>query len=70
MNSDELARYLETTDSTHKPWLLVQLRLKKIQEQRDTMDDHEYAAAIADIHRDLMKLGNWWEGREAEVFNP
>ncbi len=70
MNSEELARYLETTDNTHKPWLLVQLRLKKVQEQRDSMGDDEYAAAIADIHQDLMKLGNWWEGRESEVFNP
>ena len=70
MTSDELAQYLEETDSIHKPWLLVQLRLKKVQEQRESMSDQEYAVAIADIHRDLMKLGNWWEGRESEVFNP
>ncbi|MEM9771975.1 MAG: hypothetical protein AAF889_10360 [Cyanobacteria bacterium P01_D01_bin.73] len=70
MNSEDLARYLEDTDSIHKPWMLIQLRLKKVQEQKDSMDSREYAAAIADIHADLMKLGKWWEGRESEVFNP
>ncbi len=34
MNSQQLARYLELTDSIAKPWLLVQLRLKKLQERR------------------------------------
>ncbi|MEM9246771.1 MAG: hypothetical protein AAGA67_13685 [Cyanobacteria bacterium P01_F01_bin.153] len=70
VNSEDLARYLEDTDSIHKPWMLIQLRLKKLQERRHTMDAREYADAIADIHADLMKLGKWWEGRESEVFNP
>ncbi|MEM6500294.1 MAG: hypothetical protein AAF685_00485 [Cyanobacteria bacterium P01_C01_bin.89] len=70
VNSEDLARYLEDTDSIHKPWMLIQLRLKKLQERRHTMEAREYADAIADIHEDLMKLGKWWEGRESEVFNP
>lgn len=36
MDSKELAQYIEATDSITKPWLLVQLRLKKLQERRAT----------------------------------
>jgi hypothetical protein len=68
MNSDELARYIETIDGISKPWLLVQLRLKKLEESRHTIADSEYIATLADIHQDLMNLGEWWKGREAEVF--
>ena len=35
MNSNDLARYIEATDGISKPWLLTQLRLKKLQERRD-----------------------------------
>lgn len=68
MNSDELASYMEATDSTHKSWLLVQLRLKKLQERKTEISQGEYLQELADIHRDLMGLGEWWVGREAEVF--
>jgi len=34
MDSGELAKYIEQTESISKPWLLVQLRLKKLQENR------------------------------------
>ena len=34
MDSRELAQYIEVTDGISKPWLLVQLRLKKLQERR------------------------------------
>lgn len=68
MDSHDLAQYLETTDSIHKPWLLAQLRLKKLEERRSTLSAEDYAAELADIHQDLMKLGEWWVGREDEVF--
>ncbi|AUT00630.1 MULTISPECIES: hypothetical protein [Nostocales] len=68
MNSQELARYMEATDSIAKPWLLVQLRLKKLQERKDLISEDEYANELADIHQDLMNLGEWWRGIEEEVF--
>ncbi len=68
MDSNTLAHYLEATDSVHKPWLLVQLRLKKLQERADTLEPAEYATELADIHQDLMNLGEWWLGRENEMF--
>lgn len=68
MDSHELARYIESTHSTAKPWLLVQLRLKKLQEKRQELSAEAYAAALEDIHRDLMNLGEWWHGIEKQVF--
>lgn len=68
MNSKELAQYIEATGSISKPWLLVQLRLKKLQESKDTLSPEDYAKQLADIHQDLMKLGEWWVGIEDEVF--
>lgn len=68
MNSHELARYLEQTDSVTKPWLLTQLRLLKLNEQRSQLSAAEYEERLADIHQDLMNLGEWWVGREDEVF--
>ncbi|MGI0490359.1 hypothetical protein ACN4EG_00995 [Alkalinema pantanalense CENA528] len=68
MNSHDFAKYLESTNGITKPWLLVQLRLVKLQEQRDAMTPEEYEETLADIHQDLMNLGEWWVGREHEVF--
>lgn len=68
MNSDDLAKYLEATDGISKPWLLAQLRLQKLQERREELSPNEYEQALADIHQDLMKLGEWWVGREEEFF--
>lgn len=68
MDSEDLARYIEATDGISKPWLLTQLRLKKLQERRHTLTPEEYERAISDLHEDLMKLGEWWVGREDEVF--
>lgn len=68
MNSQDIAKYIEATDGISKPWLLVQLRLKKLQERRDTITDTEYYKELADIHTDLMKLGQWWHGQEDKVF--
>ena len=68
MNSKDLAKYIEATDGISKPWLLLQLRLKKLQERRDAMSGNEYIQELEDIHQDLIKLGDWWVGREKEVF--
>ncbi len=68
MNSNELAKYIEATDGISKPWLLIQLRLKKLQERRHELSADDYAQQVADIHDDLMKLGEWWVGRESDVF--
>ncbi|GAB4459545.1 MAG: hypothetical protein OHK0037_05140 [Elainellaceae cyanobacterium] len=68
MNSEDLARYMAESDRLHQPWLLAQLRLKKLQEQRESLSSEEYLQALADVHHDLMQLGEWWVGREDEVF--
>ncbi len=68
MDSKDLAQYVEATGSISKPWVLVQLRLKKLQERSHTLAPEEYARELADIHQDLMNLGEWWRGIEDEVF--
>lgn len=68
MNSKELAKYIEETDGISKPWLLVQLRLAKLQERKDEMSPQEYLSRLEEIQVDLLKLGEWWKGREDEVF--
>jgi hypothetical protein len=68
MDSEALAHYIEATNGISKPWLLTQLRLKKLQEQRDTLPPEAYEQALADLHQDLMNLGEWWVGIEDEVF--
>ena len=68
MNSQELAQYIEATDGISKPWLLVQLRLKKLQERKHQIPPQQYMEELEDIQADLLKLGEWWKGRENEVF--
>ncbi|MCU0568589.1 MAG: hypothetical protein MUF49_18575 [Oculatellaceae cyanobacterium Prado106] len=68
MDSEALAKYLEQTDSISKPWLLAQLRLKKLAERRGEMTAEAYEAAIADLHQDVMNLGEWWVGIEDKEF--
>lgn len=68
MDSKQLAQYVEATDGISKPWLLVQLRLKKLQERRDTLSENDYAEQLEDIYQDLMNLGEWWRGIEDQVF--
>ncbi|MGG6295381.1 hypothetical protein ACQ4M4_13400 [Leptolyngbya sp. AN02str] len=70
MDSKTLAQFIEATDGISKPWLLVQLRIKKLQEQRDTMTQDAYMAELAELHQQLMNLGEWWIGREDEAFGP
>ncbi|AFZ48194.1 hypothetical protein Cyast_2245 [Cyanobacterium stanieri PCC 7202] len=68
MDSKELAHYIEQTEGISKPWLLVQLRLKKLQEDRDNIPPEEYEQNLAQIYDDLMNLGEWWQGIEDQVF--
>ena len=68
MDSKELAEYIEATNGISKPWLLLQLRLAKLQERRASISPEEYVRQLDDIHQDLMKLGEWWKGIEDEVF--
>ncbi|NEP56412.1 MAG: hypothetical protein F6K31_05230 [Symploca sp. SIO2G7] len=68
MDSKDLAQYIEATDRISQPWLLIQLRLQKLKERRTTMSPEAYTKAIAELYEDLMNLGQWWVGREAEVF--
>lgn len=68
MNSKDLAQYIEATDGISKPWLLVQLRMKKLQERRSQISTEEYLTELTDLHQDLMNLGEWWVGIEDEVF--
>jgi hypothetical protein len=68
VDSQELAKYIEQTDGMGKSWLLVQLRLQKLAEQKHTMSIEEYTQRLADIHQDMMNLGEWWLGMEGEVF--
>jgi hypothetical protein len=68
MDSKDLAKYIEQENGISKPWLLVQLRLKKLEESKSVLTSEEYLQTLEDIHQDLMKLGEWWIGRENEVF--
>ena len=68
MNSKDLANYIEQTGSISKPWVLAQLRLQKLAERRAELSSEQYAIELADIHKDLMSLGEWWVGLEDEVF--
>lgn len=68
LDSHALARYMEETGSQFKPWLLLQLRLKKLQERQAEMEPSEYMRELEDIHQDLMKLGKLWKGQEQQVF--
>ncbi len=68
MDSQELAQYIEATDGITKPWLLVQLRLKKLQERKSELTPEDYLQQMQNIQADLMNLGEWWKGREKEVF--
>lgn len=68
MTSHELARYIEATDGISKPWLLIQLRLAKLKERRSEMSTEEFNSQLAELHTELMKLGQWWVGQENDVF--
>ena len=65
----ELARYLESRGELSKPWMLQMLRLVKLKETRGSMSQEDYMCSIRQAHSDLMRLGEFWKGREAEVFS-
>jgi hypothetical protein len=64
----ELARYLESRGDLSKPWMLQMLRLAKLKESRGSMSQEDYMSSIKEAHSDLMRLGQFWKGREAEVL--
>ena len=66
--SAELARYLESRGELSKPWMLQMLRLAKLKERREQMSHEDYISSIQDAHADLMRLGEFWKRREAEIF--
>jgi hypothetical protein len=68
MDSQDLAKYIESSDGISKPWLLAQLRLKKLEERRPSMSSEQYEAELADIHQAVMSMGAWWVGIEDEEF--
>lgn len=68
MNSYELAKYIEAKDGISKPWLLVLLRLQKLQEKKSQIPTEDYVKELQELHQDLMNLGEWWLGIEDEVF--
>jgi hypothetical protein len=70
MDSRSLAQYIEASDSISKPWMLLMLRLSKLQEQKDDMLPEDYMQQLSALHEELMGLGEWWVGIEDEVFNP
>ena len=67
-NAAELALYLESRGDLSKPWMLQVLRLAKLKEARGSMSQEDYICSIKEAHSDLMRLGEFWKGREAEVF--
>jgi hypothetical protein len=67
-SSQELARYLEQRGELGKPWMLQLLRLTKLKEAKDTMEPQEFLDRLQEAHADLMRLGEFWKGREQEVF--
>ena len=67
-SSSEIARYLEQRGELSKPWNLQMLRLQKLKEAKGSMDKDEYIASIQDALADVMRLGEFWKGREQEVF--
>ncbi|MCC3506011.1 MAG: hypothetical protein JGK23_25340 [Microcoleus sp. PH2017_19_SFW_U_A] len=56
MNSKDLAKYIEATDGISKPWLLVQLRMKKLQERRSQISTEEYLKELTDLHQDSVLI--------------
>ena len=67
-SSQDLARYLEQRGELSKPWMLQLLGLTKLKEAKDTMEPQEFLDRLQEAHADLMRLGEFWKGREQEVF--
>ncbi len=67
---EDLARYLEHNGALAKPWLMLQLRLSRLKQDKERLGPDEYLRRVQDAHSDLMKLGSFWQGRERELFGP
>jgi len=67
-SSEDLARFFEARGELAKPWTWHLMRLAKIREAKDTMDSQEYLERVQEAHAVLMRLGEFWKGREEEVF--
>ena len=67
-SSEQLAHYLEQRGELSKPWMLQLLRLTKLKEAKDSMNPEEYEGRLQEAHADLVRLGEFWKGREQEVF--
>ncbi|MFM8604519.1 MAG: hypothetical protein ACKOBY_03115 [Cyanobium sp.] len=67
-SSEDLALYLEARGELGKPWMWQLLRLTKLKESKDSLTPEEYMSRLQEAHADLMRLGEFWKGREAEVF--
>lgn len=67
-SSKELAAYLEARGELGKPWMWHLLRLCKLRESKDSLSPEEYVEKLREAHADLMRLGEFWKGREQEVF--
>ena len=67
-SSEDLARYLEQRGELTRPWNLQMLRLEKLKEAKDSMDPQLYLGKVQEAHADLMRLGQFWKGREQQVF--
>ncbi|MEB3334206.1 MAG: hypothetical protein VKP70_04405 [Cyanobacteriota bacterium] len=67
-SSHALSRYLEARGELGKPWLWHLLRLAKLRESKDSLSPEAYVAKLQEAHADLMRLGEFWKGREGEVF--
>jgi hypothetical protein len=68
LESKQLAQYIEAVDGISKPWLLVLLRLQKLKERRHQLSGEDYAQQVAELHQEMMNLGEWWLGIEDEAF--
>ncbi|MCP9886423.1 hypothetical protein KBY96_00515 [Cyanobium sp. ATX 6A2] len=68
-SAEQLARYLEQRGELSKPWMLQLLRLTKLKEAKASMDPHDYIKRLQEAQADLMRLGEFWKGREQKVFN-
>ncbi|KGF72467.1 hypothetical protein DO97_08890 [Neosynechococcus sphagnicola sy1] len=68
MNSNDLAQYLEATDSVFKPWLLMRFCLQNLKQHPSSFPPEDDPLEMADIHPDLMNLWEGWQGVEDEVF--
>jgi len=59
MNSKDIARYIEETDGLSKPWLLLQLRLKKLEERRAQLSHEDYYNELEELRQELINLSKW-----------